>query len=217
LTRRDVDPTRREAEFVISVFICDDHSIVREAIRAILDTEPDITVIGEAADSNEIVKDIAALNPDVLVLDHPVPGPEPSAVCREIAERRLRTQTLILSDVHDDVAAQRAFMAGASRYVLKDVSADHLKNEIRTVVKRDSRERSSAWEIVAPRRVKGILTSSEMRVLRLLVQGKSNPEIADQTGLTHETVKSYTRAIYRKLNVRGREEAAVVALQRGFL
>lgn len=206
----------------ISIFLVDDHDVVREGLMSILDREPDLEVVGEAADAERAIERLPGADPDVVVLDYRLAGMDGIDLCREIAERRLRARVVILSAFLEEDVVQAAFMAGARAYVVKDVESGELKRAIRAAARDEvtvdpkvaGRVASSIANMDRSSTASG-LGASEMQVLRLLCQGKSNERIAAAIGISVHTVKLYLGSIYTKLGVRNRSGAVGVALRRG--
>lgn len=206
----------------VSVFVVDDHHVVREGLVAILGRESDIDIVGEAESAEQALELLAGADPDVIVADYRLPGMDGVGLCREIAERRLRAGVVVLSGFLDDDAVHASMMAGARAYVVKDVEASELKRAIRaaargeTMIDSKVTGRIVGWAARADN--PSLLTElrpSELQVIRLLCAGKSPTEIAAHTGLSPQTIKSYLREIYTKLGVNSRAEAIALALRRG--
>jgi two-component system, NarL family, response regulator DevR len=206
----------------ITVFIVDDHDVVREGLAAILGREADMKIVGQAETAEEALESVPAVDPAVILVDHRLPGMDGVALCRAIAEMRLRAQVVVLSGLLDREVVAAALDAGARAYVVKDVEASELKRAIRAA----ARGKTLVDPKVAGRVVTGAwgearqhvrFPPSQLNVVRLLVEGKSVADIAAATGLSHHTIKSYLRTIYRRLGVSSRAEAAAVALRRGLV
>ncbi|HEX9775348.1 MAG TPA: response regulator transcription factor [Actinomycetota bacterium] len=208
---------------VVSVFLVDDHDIVREGLTAILGRDHDIDIVGEAATAEDALPALVELNPAVVVLDQRLPGMSGVDLCREIAERKLRTQVVILSAFVEDGIVEAAFRAGARAYVVKDVEASQLKRAIRAAARAETTidpkvaGQFVAWASrVAPNQASP-LSPAQLRVLRLLADGKTAREIASSVRISHHTVKGHMREIYRRLGVSSRAEAAAVGLRQGWI
>lgn len=211
---------------MIRVFLVDDHTVVRQGLRLILEDAPDMTVVGEAATAEEALHRVPAVQPDVVLLDVHLPDQSGVAIAREVHRRAPHTRILILtvSDRHEDVF--EALQAGARGYLLKSASAEEVITAIRQVM--------SGGVVLPPEvaarlvedltqdpmgggQVQEPLTSREREVLRYLACGLSNKEIARQLGISENTVKSHVRHILAKLNVRSRVEAATYAVRMGLV
>jgi two-component system, NarL family, response regulator DevR len=205
----------------VRVFLLDDHEIVREGITALLEMQPDIEVVGEAASAAQALARIPTLCPDVAVLDVRLPDGDGVQVCRDLKERMPDLQCLMLTSYADDEALFEAVMAGAAGYVLKEVRGGDLVQAIRTVASGGSlldatatrqlltRLRSNAG---APARDPlGELTDQERRVLELIGEGMTNRQIGSELFLAEKTVKNYVTSLLAKLGMQRRTQAAVLA------
>jgi len=207
----------------IRVFLVDDHDLVREGLRSLFGREPDFVVVGDSPTADEALVRLEGTDPDVVIVDYRMPGMNVVDLCREIAERRLRAQVVVLSAFVDDGAVDAALQAGARAYVVKDVEAGDLKRAVRAAARGST--------MLDPRVTPGIITwaarldlgkaahlrPGEARMLRSLVEGKTNAQIATEMGVSPETVKTYLREVYRKLGVRSRVEAVSAALRGGLV
>ena len=203
----------------IGVFLVGGRDVVREGLTAILGREPDIDVVGEAETGDDALHRLAALEPAVALVDRLLPDTDGLELCREMARRELRTRVVILSGLLDDRIADEALLAGARAYVVKDVEAAELLWAIRAVVRGEifvDPKVAGRSPLRSPQTVPRF-PPSELKVLRCLVQGMGVAEIAAATGLSEHTVKTYLRAIYRRLGVSSRAEAAAVALRLGLI
>ena len=204
----------------ITVYLLDDHEVVRTGLRQLLESEPDITVVGESASAAEAQRRIPAIRPDVAVLDARLPDGSGIEVCREIRSRDPEIRALILTSFDDDQALFAAIMAGAAGYVLKDIRSSDLVHGIRTVAAGGSLldpahtgqvlERLRNGPKEDPRL--GALTGQEKRILLLIADGLSNREIAEQMYLAEKTVKNYVSSLLAKLGMQRRTQAAVFAV-----
>jgi DNA-binding NarL/FixJ family response regulator len=203
----------------IGVFLVGGRDVVREGLTAILGREPDIDVVGEAEAGEDALRRLAELGPAVALVDHLLPETDGLELCREIARRGLPTRVVILSGLIDDRIADEALLAGAKAFVVKDVEAAELPRAIRAVVRGEifvDPKVAGHPPIRSPRTAPRV-PPSELKVLRCLVQGNGVAEIAAATGLSEHTVKTYLRAIYRRLGVSSRAEAVAVALRLGII
>jgi len=203
----------------IGVFLLDDHEIVRKGVRDLLEAEPDITVIGEAGTAESALARIPALRPDVAILDVRLPDGDGVTVCREIRSRLPQTACLMLTSFGDDEALFDAIMAGAAGYVLKQIRGTDLVGAVRTVasgaslldpeaasrVMRRMRERATAKDPLAG------LTEQERRILELIGEGLTNRQIGERMFLAEKTVKNYVSALFAKLGMERRTQAAAFA------
>ncbi len=207
----------------IRVLIADDHAILRKGIRALLGTEPDMEVVGETADGLETVALAAALRPDVILMDLVMPKMDGIEATRQITSEQPGVRILVLTSFAADDKVFPAIKAGALGYILKDSGPAELVQAIHQVHRGEpSLEPSIALKILqelshpAQRPpTPDPLTEREMEVLRLLAQGKSNREIAEQLVITDLTVRTHVSNILGKLHLASRTQAALYALKEG--
>lgn len=208
---------------MIRVFLVEDHPVVREGLIRILQQEGDLEVIGSALLAEEALSLLPRADPDVIVLDYRLPDATGDEVCREIARLRLRGQVVVLSAYIEDEVVRACLFAGARGYVVKDVAPTVLIEAIRSAARGETTiDPKVAGKVVgwaaATRQAAGAsLRPVEVRVLRLLCEGKSNGEIASHVGISINTVKAYLKKVYRMLGVAGRAEAVAVALRKGLV
>ncbi len=203
----------------ISVFLLDDHELVRRGLKDLLAAEPDIDVIGEAATAAAALSRIPALRPDVAVLDVRLPDGDGVSVCREIRSRVPGTACLMLTSFGDDQALVGAIMAGAAGYVLKQTCGSDLVSAVRTVAAGQSTLDAHAAQTVMERlrdRMTGTdplaaLTEQEKRVLELIGEGLTNRQIAERLFLAEKTAKNYVSSLLAKLGMERRAQAAAFA------
>jgi DNA-binding NarL/FixJ family response regulator len=203
----------------IRVFLLDDHEIVRRGVRDMLEAEPDITVIGEAGTAESALARIPALRPDVAVLDVRLPDGNGVTVCREIRSRLPETACLMLTSFGDDEALFDAIMAGAAGYVLKQIRGTDLVGAVRTVASGQSMlDPEAASKVLARMRDQAIkkdplagLTPQERKILELIGEGLTNRQIGERMYLAEKTVKNYISALFAKLGMERRTQAAAYA------
>lgn len=200
----------------ISVFLLDDHEVVRRGLRDLLAAEPDIEVIGEAGTAVSALHRVAALRPDVAVLDVRLPDGDGVSVCREIRSTLPETACLMLTSYGDDQALLGAIMAGAAGYVLKQTCGADLVTAVRTVAAGGSTLDAPATQLVMERlreRAASVdplsaLTEQEKRVLELIGEGLTNRQIAERMILSEKTAKNYVSSVLTKLGMQRRAQAA---------
>ena len=201
----------------IRVFLLDDHEIVRRGLIDLLNTHPDIEVVGEASSAAEALAEVAASRPDVAVLDVRLGDGTGIEVCREIRSQHPDVACLMLTSFADDHAAIDAAVAGAAGYVLKKVAGNELVESIRKVAT-GAVLLDRAEVRLRIRRLKesdeGLLmtlTPQENRIFELIGEGLSNRQIADEMFLAEKTVKNYVSNLFTKLGISRRTEAAALA------
>jgi two-component system, NarL family, response regulator DevR len=203
----------------IRVFLLDDHEIVRTGLRSLLEAEDDLEVVGEAATAAEALDRIPPTRPHVAILDVRLPDGSGIEVCREVRSALPEVACLMLTSYADDEALLAAVMAGASGYVLKQVGATSLVDDVRKVaaggslldpglndqVMRRIREKPDADPLLAT------LTAQERRILDLVAEGQTNRQIAAELFLAEKTVKNYVSNLLSKLGMERRTQAATYA------
>ena len=213
---------------MIRVLIADDHTMFRAGLRALLATEQDIEVIGEAADGEEAVAKCQELVPDVVVMDILMPGMNGIKATSRLAAECPATKVLVLSMYDDDEHVQQLLAAGAAGFVLKQATTDELVRAIREVVAGGlPLSPSIAAKVVRDyaRRVRGeqetsatgALTAREREVLILVAQGQTNQAIAEQLGLSRKTVDVHRTNLMRKLGLHDVTELVKYALRTGLI
>ncbi len=210
---------RPERSGPISVFLLDDHEIVRRGVRELLEAEPDITVAGEAGTATSALAQILALQPDVAVLDVRLPDGDGVTVCREIRSRLPATGCLMLTSFGDDEALFDAIMAGAAGYVLKQIRGTDLVGAVRAIAAGKSmldpevasRVLSRVRDQAARSDPLSGLTEQERRILELIGQGLTNRQIGERMFLAEKTVKNYVSTLFAKLGMERRTQAAAYA------
>lgn len=207
------------------VMLVDDHQIVRQGLRSILEERAELSVVGEAATVAEAIERARELTPDTIVMDLRLPDGDGVEACREIRAERPDTRVLILTSHADREALLAAVFAGASGFLLKTLDAAKTQEAVLAVSRGESLlEANRVAELVdsftANARVDpsdeqlSSLTSREARILGLIADGLTNHEIATELDLSPKTVKNYVSAIYSKIEVRNRSEAARLMTER---
>jgi NarL family two-component system response regulator LiaR len=207
----------------IRVLIADDHAIVRKGLRALLTTEPDIEVAGEAADGRAAVREAARLRPDVILMDLVMPEMDGIEAIRQITTQQPAARILVLTSFAADEKVFPAIKAGALGYLLKDSGPEDLVHALHQV----HRGESSLHPTIARRLLQELsrpaerpptpdpLTEREVAVLRLVARGHSNREIADDLAISEATVRTHVSNILGKLHLASRTQAALYALREG--
>ncbi len=208
---------------VIRVLLCDDHSIVRKGIRALLATESNIEVVGEASDGLEAVNQAEKLRPDVILMDMVMPQVDGIEAIRRISAKQLGARILVLTSFAADEKVFPAIKAGALGYLLKDSGPEELVQAIHqvyqgqpslhpTIARKLLQELSHS--VIKPTTVDP-LTEREVDVLKLVAKGNSNRQIAEQMVISEATVRTHVSNILGKLHLASRTEAALYALREG--
>ena len=206
----------------IQVMIVDDHAIVREGLRMLLDEEPGIEVIGEAGNGKEALLRAEKLQPQVILMDLVMPEMDGIAATQAIRQKVPNCQVLVLTSFAEDQRVPDAIQAGAIGYLLKDVLKGDLLSAIHAAVRGEptlhpeaQRQLMRQMTQPPPQNLLDALTEREMDVLRLIARGQSNKEIAASLHLTEGTVKGYVSTILGKLQVADRTQAALYAVKHG--
>ncbi|AIS02024.1 response regulator [Streptomyces glaucescens] len=220
------DAERTGPDVPVRVFLLDDHEVVRRGVRDLLDDEPDIDVVGEAATAGQALVRVPALRPRVAILDVRLPDGDGVTVCRELRSRMPGLACLMLTSFDDEEALLDSIMAGASGYVLKQIQGSDLVTAVRTVARGQSLLDPSATTRVMAR-LRGAegppdepdalpdLTAREREILALIGEGLTNRQIGQRLYLAEKTVKNHISRLLAKLGVERRIHAAVIATQAG--
>jgi DNA-binding NarL/FixJ family response regulator len=217
-SQADRDFARKTRLVTISVFLLDDHEVVRRGLRELVEAEDDLVVVAEAGTAEEAYGRIPATLPDVAVLDVRLPDGDGVEVCREVRSRTPSVQCLMLTSFADDEALFDSYMAGAAGYVLKQIKGNDLVDAIRKVAAGQSLLDPGVADKVRERLKRGgrddrtrDLTAQEQRILELLAEGLTTRQIADRMFLAEKTIKNYVSNLLAKMGMERRTEAAVYA------
>jgi DNA-binding NarL/FixJ family response regulator len=210
---------------MIRILIADDQALVRGGFRMILDAQPDMEVVGEAADGHDAVEQALARSPDVVLMDVRMPVLDGLSATRELARARSTSAVLILTTFDLDEYVYEAMKGGASGFLLKDVDPPDLVHAVRMIARGEALLAPSVTRRLIERYVRRTtappeledLTAREREVLLLLGRGRSNAEIADELFLSEATVKTHVTRVLRKLGLRDRAQAVVLAYEAGLL
>lgn len=208
----------------IKILLVDDHSVVRQGIRAFLEAQPDLVIVGEAASGEEAIQLVAERAPDIVLMDLSMPGMGGIEAIRRIKKVSPRSQILVLTSFQEDEYIFPTLRAGALSYLMKDIQARDLASTIRQAY----RGEAVLHPRVAARVVQELrgarkdttnvfteLSDREMDVLRLIARGDSNAIIAKKLSISEQTVKGHVSNILGKLQIADRTQAAVFAWQHG--
>lgn len=212
----------------ITLLIADDHPLLRQALRAVLEKQPDFKVVAEAGDGGEAVKLATRFNPDVVIMDITMPILNGLEATRIIKEKCPRTAVLVLT-VHNDIEHILGILeAGAAGYLTKSVFGDEVPNAVRSLVNGETILTSQIFQQLLKHAVRypvkpvavnscQNLSTRDMEILKLAAKGKNNKDIALELNLSLRTVKGYMVDIFTKLNVSSRTEAVITGLRTGII
>ena len=204
----------------IRILVADDHLIIRQGLRLILETQAGFELVGEAADGAEAVRLCAELQPDVVLMDLRMPGMDGLAAIECLRSEQPGIAVVILTTFNEDDLMMRGLRLGAKGYLLKDTDRETLFNTIRAASRGETLLRPEIMARVlaqASASAAADLTDRELEVLRGVAQGERSKEIALRLGITERTVKAHLASIYNRLGVDSRAAAIAVAAQRGIL
>jgi len=206
----------------IRVLMADDHAIFREGLRKLLDSDDDITIVGEASNGNDCIKMLTKLKPDILLLDLRMPDKDGLAVLEEVNFDQLPTRVVVLTAAEDDRDVVRAMRLGARGVVLKQSATDLLIRSIHKVhggeIWLDNHMTAEVMKAFSkssdggPRREKPLLSDREKEIVQLVAQGYRNKEIGEKLFISEQTVKNHLHNIFDKLGVSARLELALYAI-----
>ena len=210
----------------ITVVIADDHFVVRRGLRALLESESDISVVAEAADGREALDKVAELNPDVLILDLMMPTVSGLEVLKQLSLRSASTRVVVLSMHAGEAYVVEALRAGATAYVVKEASASELVDAVHHAAENRqflssplSESRLEAYQTRAKASPDpyDALTAREREVLHLAAQGLTNPEIGKKLAISPRTAETHRANLLRKLGLKGQKDLIRFALRRGIV
>ncbi|MCE7009010.1 response regulator transcription factor [Kibdelosporangium philippinense] len=205
---------------MIKVLLVDDHPVVREGLRGMLDAEPDLTVIGEAGSGEEAVALAAAHQPDVILMDLRMPGLDGAGATEKIMSSDGSSRVIVLTTYETDADILRAVEAGATGYLLKDASRAELAGAIRAATRGETvLAPSVAGRLMRRMRqpAQPSLSAREIQVLRLVAKGQTNGEIGASLHISETTVKTHLLRVFNKLGVSDRTAAVTTAMEQGML
>jgi two-component system, NarL family, response regulator LiaR len=210
---------------VIRVLVVDDHAVVRQGLRFLLEQEDDVEVVGESADGGHALVDVRALQPDVLLLDLVMPPPDGLAVLAAVARDHPSVGVVVLTSSADDEHVVAALRAGALSYLTKTAGVEEITAAVRAAFRGEGLLRGPDLARLLVGRGTGtgagsalrLLSARETDVLRCIARGRTNREIASDLTIGEETVKTHVSRILAKLGVQDRTQAAIVALREGLV
>lgn len=212
---------------MIRLVVVDDHEIVREGLKTILQSEPDFEIVGESGTAEQLIQLVDESRPDVILLDARLPGVNGAEACRRLTISHPDIAVLMISTYSDQQLVEECIRAGAKGYVVKDIERFTLKESIRALhagggaisptVAATILERLRCTDETPSQPASGPLSDNQLEIVRLIAGGLSNREIADRIHLSQNTVKSHVQEIFRKLDVGNRVEAALMAARKGWI
>ena len=209
---------------MIKVFIADDHALIREGIKKLLDPEGDVKIVGETSNPFEVIDQIKKSNCDILILDLSMPGKSGLDILKEIKIVLPKVKVLIMTMMPEDQFAKRTLKAGASGYITKDRAADELLLAIRKVAAgKKYITQSLAEKLVddlddsSEKPLHEILSDREFQILKMMAKGQSQTNIADELSISASTVNTYRSRIFEKLNLHSNAELIHYAFQNNLI
>lgn len=208
---------------MIRIAIIDDHEMVRAGLRSILETEPDFEIVGDLGSAEHLEAALDRWKPNIVLLDARLPGTSGAEATRQLRTSHPEVKVLIVSTYSDDALVNDCIQAGADGYVIKSIERFELKQSVRTVAAGEAVLSPSVAGPILQRMRDGDagqrpeLSSSQLRILRLISDGLSNREISGQVHLSENTVKTHIQEIFRSLGARNRVDAVMQAHRRGLL
>jgi NarL family two-component system response regulator LiaR len=201
------------------VVVVDDHEVIRAGLQVVLARQPDIHLVGMAADGAEALRVVEQTQPDVVVVDFSLPGMSGVEVCERLVGRWPGLAVIVLTNYVDDGVRLRSLRAGAKAYVHKSTDGSTLARAVRAAARGEKVETTPecATNGNGAGRGRSVLSLREIDVLRLVANGASNKDVAQELGVGVNTVKTYVQRTLEKLGCRTRTEAAAVAVKRGLL
>ncbi|TCL76136.1 response regulator transcription factor [Rhizobium sp. BK251] len=201
----------------IKVLVVDDHHLIREGIAALLASQDDILIVGEAADGHEAISQFEALMPDVMLLDLQMPGLGGLEALAVIKSRHPSARIIVLTTYDGDQLASRAINAGAQAYILKSSVRRELLDTIRAVQRGQKYVGATVAAKLSDHAGEDTLTAREMSVLSLIAGGNSNRVIGEKLSISEETVKGHVKSILAKLHAKDRTHAVALGIKRGII
>jgi two-component system NarL family response regulator len=201
----------------IRVMIADDHPPMRMGLMALINSQPGMTIIAEAADGEEAIEVYEDVQPDVVLMDLRMPGMGGAEAIMAIRKLHPEAKVIVISTYDWDEDIHRALQSGAASYILKDMPIEDIAETVRSVFEGGSSLPPPVAKRLAEHSEREQITEREREVLAALVKGRSNKEIAVSLSISDETVKSHLKTLFQKLKVRDRTEAAIAAIRHGIV
>jgi DNA-binding NarL/FixJ family response regulator len=202
---------------LIRILAVDDHPLLRSGIAALVDTQPDMRMVGEASNGNEAVQLHRELNPDVTLMDLQMPDMSGLDAIISIRTQQPSARIIVLTTYAGDVLAQRALKAGAQAYVLKSLVRAEILNTIRVVYAGEMQIHAQVAAEIAKHMADALLTARELEVLKQVASGYANKVISAHLDINEETTKTHIKNILAKLGARDRTHAVSLGLKRGII
>jgi len=202
---------------VIRILVVDDHPVLREGLAAMIESQPDMTLIAEAANGRDAIDSFEAYLPDVTIMDLRLPDMNGIEAITSIRQSHPEARVIVLTTYLGDVQAGRALIAGAHAFLLKATLRTDLLDTIRAVHKGQRRVPPEVASEMAEYAADDSLTPREIEVLEQVASGNSNKMVADRLNISEDTVKAHMRSVLSKLGANDRTHAVTIALRRGFL
>lgn len=210
-------------ENVITVFLADDHTMVREGLASLVARDPGVSVVGQCGDGLSVLPSVQQLRPQIVILDISLPGLNGLDICRELNRKFSKTNVLILSMHDNEQFIARALEYGASGYLLKESAADQLLEALKTIARGELYLGPGIPKTVMQRVAMGNqdpyerLTTRERQVLQLIAEGKTNRKIADELDLAVKTVDTHRMRLMRKLDIHDQTALVKFAVSKGIV
>lgn len=217
-------PSRRSGRSSITVLVVDDHPVVRDGIRAVLERHPDLRIVGSVGDAAAAIREAAQLHPRVVVMDIAMPGMNGIDATRVLGDQVPEIAVVILSAHASPITVKRAVEAGARGYVSKDMSTEELVRAVRAAALGKRYIAEGPLQALLDVQKKGrtpapaeTLTTTEQNILKLVAEGKSNAQVATSIGLTRRTVETYRLRLMRKLHIENLPSLVKYAIRHGLI